>query len=148
MKTIFDPAIRQELVDRIEALKPDITPLWGKMTAYQMLRHCASCDDMVSGEVKIKRVFIGRLIGNMILKQVLKNEKPFKKNSPTSPLLLTAELNGDWELVKQEWKKRIDNYSNYSPLQFAHPFFGKMTKEQVGYFAYKHADHHLRQFGV
>jgi len=27
-----------------------------------------------------------------------------------------------------------------------HPFFGKMTKEQVGYLAYKHTDHHLWQF--
>jgi hypothetical protein len=37
---------------------------------------------------------------------------------------------------------------NYSNEDFIHDFFGKMTKEQIGVFAYKHTDHHLRQFGV
>jgi len=42
----------------------------------------------------------------------------------------------------------INEYSAYSfpDYSFVHPFFGKMTKEQIGYHAYKHIDHHLRQF--
>lgn len=31
---------------------------------------------------------------------------------------------------------------------FMHPFFGKITREQIGYLAYKHDDHHLRQFNA
>lgn len=29
-----------------------------------------------------------------------------------------------------------------------HPFFGKMSARQWGMIAYKHVDHHLRQFGA
>jgi hypothetical protein len=42
----------------------------------------------------------------------------------------------------------VEAYANYSNPGFVHDFFGKMTDEQIGIFAYKHADHHLRQFGV
>jgi len=44
--------------------------------------------------------------------------------------------------------KRIEQYADYNNPKFIHPFFGPMTKEQIGFFAYKHSDHHLRQFGA
>ncbi len=40
----------------------------------------------------------------------------------------------------------IEEYEDFSNHDFEHWFFGKMTKGQVGYFVYKHTDHHLRQF--
>jgi hypothetical protein len=40
----------------------------------------------------------------------------------------------------------MEAYANYSNNNFTHWFFGKMTKDQVEYFVYKHTDHHLRQF--
>ena len=49
---------------------------------------------------------------------------------------------------KKEWISRLETYSHFPDPNFIHPFFGPMTKEQVGVFAYKHADHHLRQFGA
>jgi hypothetical protein len=42
----------------------------------------------------------------------------------------------------------LNEYAHYANPSFFHTFFGKMTKEQVGQLVYKHADHHLRQFGV
>lgn len=100
------------------------------------------------GNLKIKRVFIGRLLGPMILKKVLKDDRPFGKNSPTSPILKTIGETGDIEQQKKEWINRIEQYASYNTPTFVHPFFGPMTKEQVGFFAYKHTDHHLRQFGA
>lgn len=52
------------------------------------------------------------------------------------------------ELQKKSWIENVQAYANYSNPRFVHDFFGKMTDEQIGIFAYKHADHHLRQFGV
>lgn len=46
------------------------------------------------------------------------------------------------------WAEQIKSYKNYSNDNFIHDFFGKMTKEQIGVFAFKHNDHHLRQFNV
>lgn len=148
MKTVFDSSARDEIVSRISALSSQNIAKWGKMNVYQMVRHCTLCEDMMLGEIKIKRVFIGRLIGPMILRKVLKDDKPFGKSSPTSPILKTVGTSGDIELQKKEWIKRIEHYGSFNEPQFVHPFFGPMTKEQIGHFAYKHADHHLRQFGV
>jgi hypothetical protein len=118
------------------------------MNIFQMLKHCTLSEEMMQGKIKIKRVFIGRLIGPMILKKVLKDDKPFGKNSPTSSLIKTTKESGDTETQKKEWINRIEQYANYTNPEFIHPFFGPMTKEQIGLFAYKHADHHLRQFGA
>ena len=148
MKSLFEPATRTELVTRINSLTPQNNAQWGKMNVYQMLKHCTMCEEMFLGDLKIKRIFIGRLIGSMVLKKNLKDDRPFGKNSPTASILKTTEVNGDLDQQKKEWISRIERYSNYNNTGFVHPFFGPMTKEQVGLFGYKHADHHLRQFGA
>jgi hypothetical protein len=148
MKSVFDIATREELVERIKSLNPENSAQWGKMNAYQMVKHCTLHEDMVLGKLKIKRVFIGRLIGGMLLKKVLKDDKPFGRNSPTSSLLKTLNESGDIEQQKKEWIDRLEQYATYTDPDFIHPFFGPMTKDQIGFFAYKHVDHHLRQFGA
>lgn len=148
MKSIYEAATREELINRVNSLSNQHQPLWGKMNAFQMIRHCTLCDDMFQGKILVKRVFIGRLIGRMLLKKALKEDKPFDKNAPTSPLLKAAETSGDIEAQKQEWIERVKAYANYTDPHFVHPFFGPMTKEQFGLFVYKHSDHHLKQFGV
>jgi len=49
---------------------------------------------------------------------------------------------------KKTWIQLISAYEHFSNPGFIHDFFGTMTTEQIGIFAYKHADHHLRQFAV
>jgi len=148
MKSVFDVPVREELINRISAIGPKNNALWGKMNLSQMLRHCSRCEDMFQGKIRLQRVFIGRLIGKMVLKKVLKDDKPFGKNSPTSPVLKISAGSGDMEQEKKEWINRVRQYADYNNTDFVHPFFGPMTKEQIGFFAYKHADHHLRQFGA
>lgn len=148
MNSAFDKTVREELITRINSLSDNNKAQWGKMNAFQMVKHCTHCDDMFLVKINIKRVFIGRLIGKMILKKSLKDNAPFGKNSPTAPILITTGHTGDIEQQKKEWITRIEQYANYSNPNFVHPFFGHMTKDQVGYFVYKHIDHHLRQFGV
>lgn len=148
MKSVFDNNVRQELVNRINSLTPQHQAQWGKMNAFQMAKHCTSCEDMFHGKIKIKRVFIGRLIGPMLLKKALKADAPFGRNAPTAPILKTTSDSGDIEQQKKDWISRIEQYASYQDINYVHPFFGPMTKEQIGVFAYKHADHHLRQFGV
>jgi hypothetical protein len=148
MKTIFEPSTITELTNRINSLSPQHQAQWGTMNVFQMTKHCALCDDMFLGKIKIKRVFIGRLIGKKILKKSLEEGRPFGKNSPTAPVLKTTETTGDIEKLKKEWLDRVSQYASFNNFDFVHPFFGPMSKDQIGIFAYKHADHHLRQFGA
>lgn len=147
MKSIFDPKEIESFVGRINKLNPDSKALWGKMNAYQMLRHCNLSEQMYQGRAKYPRLFIGRLFGPMVLKGILKNEEAMKQNQPTHPSF-KIKGTGNFEDEKELWIDNLRNYASCSHLDFVHPFFGAMTHQQVGNYVYKHTDHHLRQFGV
>lgn len=149
MKTIFDKGTRDEVIHRIDALTENSKPHWGKMTVQQMTRHCALCEEYYYGNVNVKRSFLGRLFGKMAIKAILRDENSsFKKNAPT-PLQFRVKTDvGNLEAEKEKWKKLIGNYSTFNKEELTHWFFGKMTKNQLGQFIYKHCDHHLKQFGV
>ena len=145
MKTIYDKTTRDELIGRITRLDAATKAQWGKMTLFQMLRHCSLWEEMVLGRKKYGRAFIGRLFGKLALKNVLKDEKPLMRNSPSIPvLIITGE--GDVDAEKARWIALIEEHGRFSNPEFVHPFFGKMEKAQIGQMVYKHVDHHLRQF--
>jgi len=146
MKTVFDKATQDELISRINSLNENSTAQWGKMNVYQMLKHCTMWEQMVAGKVTCKRVFLGRLFGKMALKSSLKDEKPMMRNAPSSPELIVNDSSSDIVAQKMKWITMIEENAHFSAPVFMHPFFGEMTKEQLGYHAYKHTDHHLRQF--
>jgi hypothetical protein len=114
MKSVFDLSTQSEIKDRINSLSTNNKALWGKMDLLQMVKHCILCDDMYLGNTKIKTTFIGRLIGKAMFKKVLKDDAPFYKNSPTSPMLKVAKAEGDLTLKKQEWIRRINEYNNFN----------------------------------
>lgn len=148
MKTIFDKTTREELISRIHALNGNNTAQWGKMNIYQMLKHCTIWEEWILGKnkPKYKQTFLGLIFGKMVLKKMTKDEKPLDRNTPTSSHFKVKERSGDVEAEKKKWINLIEDYENYSNPEFIHDFFGKMTKAQVGILAYKHTDHHLRQF--
>src|ERR1700761_4903954 len=146
MKTIFDQTTRDELISRINMLNDESKAQWGRMNIYQMVKHCRLWEEMILGSKRYKQAFIGRLFGKMALKGVLKDESPLRRNTPTLPELKIQERNGDLGSEKKKWAVLIGELAHFSNPGFVHTFFGRMTKEQVGYMAYKHMDHHLRQF--
>lgn len=150
MKNIYNPQTIIEFKNRIEKIEESSVALWGKMNAYQMLKHCTENDKMLLREKGYKRLFIGRLFGKMALNSNIKNEEPLARNSPTHPDL-KFDGSGDLEAQKREWINVLDRYPRSKPkfeTTFIHPFFGKMTEVQISKFAFKHIDHHLSQFGV
>lgn len=147
MKSVLEKSTREELIHRITALSENSTAQWGKITIENMLKHCTKFEEKMLGKKIYKRSFMGRIFGKIALRGMIKDDKPLKKNMPTIPTfrkmeecLVPAE--------KERWIQLIKEYENFSNDNFVHTFFGKMTKEQIGYFAYKHSDHHLRQFNV
>lgn len=147
MQTIFNQQTRESLVERIHSLSEDASPQWGKMNTYQMLKHCSMSEEMFHGVKSYKRLFIGRIFGPMVLKGILKNEEPLKRNQPTHPEL-KIKGSGNFIAEKSRWIKLLSDYNRYNTDELIHPFFGKMNKAQIGEYVYKHTDHHLRQFGV
>lgn len=152
MKTIFDSNLKAELRNRIEMLTQDSKARWGKMNIFQMTRHCRGWNDWILGKGDYanhiyKQEFLGKIFGKWALKSNTKDDKPMGKGMPAGKFVI-REKEGDTEAQKALWLRGIDDHAHFSNDRFVHDFFGKMSKEQIGIFVYKHFDHHLRQFGV
>ena len=146
MKTVLDLTTRQELVNRIELVSINTKPLWGKMNTYQMFKHCSIAEEMYLGKMSYPQTFLGKVIGARVLKSILKNDSQLGRHAKTLKPFIVID-NGDAELQRERWIRLLAEYEDYSLPFLTHWFFGMMTKEEVGFFSYKHADHHLRQFG-
>ena len=149
MKSLFDKDSYEEISRRINALTPGSQRQWGKMEVAQMLAHCKEAFKVPLSNIKIPRLFMGRLLGWM-MKAKLYNESPWGKNLPTAPgFLIKDQRNFDTE--KKELMELISKFNAAGPGnvgKFPHPFFGTLKQEQWGQAMYKHLDHHLMQFGV
>lgn len=150
MKTIFDAAIRDELMQRISSLSENSGPLWGKMNIYQMAKHCTIWNEWVLGKKDFvyRQEFLGKIFGKLALRSNTRNDKPIGKNMPAGKAFTVKEKEGNFKSQRSIWAGQILAYENFSNDGFIHDFFGKMTKEQIGIFAYKHNDHHIRQFNA
>ena len=150
MKSVFEENTRHELIGRIHSLSMEHKAQWGKMNVYQMVKHCALWDEWILG-VKhpiYKQGFWGHLFGRWALRINLKDDSPLRRNTPTGKYWIVREKVGDLELHKKLWTAHLSAYAQFSNPDFIHDFFGRMTNEEIGFFAYKHSDHHLRQFGA
>ena len=149
MKNLFDSEASNEILDRLELLKPDSQAHWGKMNVSQMMAHCIVPIKVSLGEAKPKRTLMGILFGKMGKKMVLKDE-PFKQGLPTDPSFVIRNQ-PDFGQKKDELRSCIKNFLTTDKDAMAarpHPFFGRMTAEEWGKLGYKHLDHHFRQFGA
>lgn len=150
MKSLFDKTSRSEIISRINKLTADTKPQWGKMNAAQMLAHNLAAMKTATGELKIKRAFIGKLLGGYARKKFIIKGDPFGKSSPTDKnLIITDERNFDEE--KQKLLAIIEKFGNAGASGVTsepHTFFGELTPELWDKLMAKHIEHHLVQFGV
>lgn len=150
MKNLFDQSRAKELHERLGRLTPDSKPEWGKMNVAQALAHVAGSFESALGDQKPTRMFVGRIIGPAIKRLALGDDKPIKKNSPTSPELVISNQR-DFNAERQRLDALISRFATSGPAgctSHPHSFFGKLTPDEWAVLTYKHTDHHLRQFGV
>ena len=149
MKNLFEPEAAEEVISRIDNLRPTSARQWGKMGPAQMLAHCSIAMDMALGKLNPPRMFAGRLIGPLF-KSIYTNEKPFGKNAPTAETLVVADSR-DFAREQEQLKVKIRQFSEGGEARCTrhpHPFFGLLSPEAWSRGMYKHLDHHLRQFGA
>lgn len=149
MTNIFDKEDNAELLNRLQELTSESKPLWGKMTAAQMVLHAQRPLEVALGTLMLKGGLLGFLFGKMAKNSFLK-KLAFSKNSPTAPQF-KINFAPDFEKEKNELIRIVSEFGNTGPAIIAnkhHPFFGEMTDEEWGKLHYIHLDHHLKQFGL
>lgn len=147
VKNLFDPAVKQEIIDRINKLTPDTKQLWGKMNVSQMLAHIQMPIRIAFGTHQPKGNFLLRLIGPLF-KSKLWDEKPYKRSLPTDPTFVMTGSEKQFEQEKSAVLGLVNNFTIENIAGERHPVFGKITKDNWSKATWKHLDHHLKQFGV
>ena len=146
MASFYDPARRQELLDRLGGLRADRQAAWGKFTAPKMVQHLIESLKMVTGESTPRpRPFPLQFLVRPGVIHLL----PWPKGAPTAPELLAGKPT-TWEADVAKLRDRIAQLpvpADDAPLP-PHPAFGPMSKRDWGVLLYRHLDHHFTQFGI
>ena len=148
MGSILNESDRAKITGRVRSLSVSSTGRWGSMQVVDMLQHLSLSARMTLGELSVpsanKRVF--QLFP---LKHLILYVFPFPKGAPTAPLLKPVDASSfeDERAALLELLERIAAGSREGAGP-AHPLFGPLTWREWGVVTYKHADHHLRQFGA
>ncbi|MFP5211715.1 MAG: DUF1569 domain-containing protein [Acidobacteriota bacterium] len=153
MKNLFDPTLAEDIKRRIMRLNPESERQWGTMTVAQTLAHCTAGIQMATGVINPRRAsFPANVIGLAIKPLVFGDDKPMRRNSPSSPELFSADTGRcDFERERTQLIATIHDFTDKGAAgcsQHPHPFFGPLKPQQWAILMYKHLDHHLRQFGV
>ena len=135
------------MLTRIRQLTPERRPVWGRMTCAQMVTHLTDAFDLYMGVLTSARKRTP--LQYPPLKQLLVYFVPIPKNVPTAPELI-ARVPGEWSDEIARLTRTVSTFAGQHartdwPL---HPIFGRMSGRAYGVLAYRHTDHHLRQFGV
>lgn len=147
IKNLFEPAVKEEIIERINKLTPQTKPLWGKMNVSQMLAHIQMPIRIAYGTHQPKGSFLLRMLGPLF-KSKLWDEKPYKRSLPTDPTFIMTGSEREFEKEKSAVLELLNKFSNETIIGERHPVFGKFSKENWSKATWKHLDHHLKQFGV
>ena len=146
--------LRTKLIHHLQRLDPATPPRWGKMNVQQMIEHFAG--DAVrnaSGKLKIDTMITPpERLGPM--REFMMSDKPFRENT-MNPLMSEEPAPPRYKTVQaaigalqEELIYFFEVFEKEPQLQTRNPFFGELNFEQNVQLLYKHALHHLRQFGV
>jgi hypothetical protein len=145
--------LKKELIPLLEKIPFDRKPLWGYMTVQQMIEHLSDVKRLASGQ-RTNTILAVPQEKIPALQQFLMSDKPFPQGvvNPLFPKDPQPIRNANISEALNEFQTELDTYFSLieSDQEFTvlHPYFGALNKEMNLQAMYKHALHHLKQFGV
>ncbi len=148
MGSILNEVDRTAITDRLRSLSVASTGRWGSLDVTGMLQHLRRSALMCLGELSVPSVN-KRAFHKFPLKHVILYVLPFPKGAPTAPELKPVdEASFEEELAALlELLERIGTGLR-DGMGPDHPLFGPLSWREWGVVTYKHANHHLKQFGA
>ncbi|BDC48075.1 hypothetical protein F183_A03910 [Bryobacterales bacterium F-183] len=149
MPKIWEPGRAESILQRLESLRADTKPQWGKFTSDAMLFHCTAGIRMALGELEVLPKI--SLLAAWPVKKLVIYVMPFPKNAPTAPELLPVSP-VEFGKAKREFLETMDRLraAGQDPeFRWApHAAFGRLTPDDWGTLMHKHIDYHWKQFGL
>src|SRR5512134_1016776 len=152
MRTVADPTVLRSLVARLEALRPDSRRRWGRLSPNEMLCHLGDATGMVLRTRPRTQPAPGRSRPVMKL-LALWSPLRWPHGWATNPMHDPKAGGTQPSVFAQDLARAVaglDGIAAAKPdtLEPVHGFFGTMSLADWQRWAYKHTDHHLRQFGL
>lgn len=144
--------LRNDYVKLLSGIEPSTSPVFGKMNVHQMIEHMSYAFRQASGLIPLEPTGDDETTARMY--RFMISDKPFKDNTPNPylPDEPPAPVHASIEASLAELQHNIDHYFSIfeitPTLRILNPFFGHLNHEDWNHLLYKHAMHHLRQFGV
>ena len=152
LQTLALPRVLDSLKRRLGELTPETSRRWGTLTAHEMLCHLGDSGEMVLRiRPRANTVPQGhrRLIKFVGLWTPMRWPHGWRTNAHQDPRrdgTKPAQFLADRDRVIRGLELLAAPGSQ--TLESAHGVFGRMTVADWQRWAFKHVDHHLRQFGV
>jgi len=144
--------LRTKFIFLLQKLKNDTTPLWGKMNVQQMIEHFTDVMMVASGKIKLPTVTPADKLPR--LREFMFSEKPFKENTkspvlPEEPAPLKKHTKeAAVGKLQEELICFFETFEKDPGLKTNNPVFGELDFDANIQLLYKHALHHLKQFGI
>jgi oxepin-CoA hydrolase/3-oxo-5,6-dehydrosuberyl-CoA semialdehyde dehydrogenase len=136
----------------VEPLSQTAAPLWGKMSAQEMLEHLVASLRLSQGRFQAERIVPERQA--MVMKRrIIESPNPMPKNFDNPIVQKRAPLEFDSvKSAKESFQAELilfydffENHLNQNPI---HPLFGGLNFWEWEKFHFKHFTHHFTQFGL
>jgi hypothetical protein len=145
--------LKNRFVHLLKQLPTDTAPKWGKMTVQQMTEHFSDAVRIASGK-SLHADIITPPEHLQKMRDFILSEKPFRENTgnPLMPEIPAPVRNPSFDEATGELQTEIRFFFQVfekNHLQVTrNPFFGDLNFDQNIHLLYKHAQHHLKQFGI
>jgi len=153
MKTLACERDTAEVLRRLRALRHDSVRRWGRMSVHQMVCHLSDGYRVMTG-TRITELTTSPLPRPLMKWIALYTPIRWPAGVSTTPEL-DQDVGGtrptDFDADVAELETLLESIATDRGGRFAghlHPVFGRMSEAAWLRWAYLHADHHLRQFGV
>jgi hypothetical protein len=148
MRSILNENDRAEIIRRLNSLSVSSARRWGSLDVAGMLQHLRRSAQMTLGELQVSSKS-KRALQMFPLKHLILYVIPFPKGAPTAPELKPVNA-VSFEEERSALLGMLERIGS-GPREGtgpAHPLFGPLSWQEWGVATYKHADHHLKQFGA
>jgi hypothetical protein len=144
--------LRVKFISFLQRLPTETERRWGKMNVHQMIEHFAAAVMVASGKLKFPVMTPAEHLSRF--REFLMSDKPFKENiknpvlgdDPYPPKKNTKEA--AIGKLQEELISFFEIFKINPGMKTSNPVFGELNYEENIQLLYKHALHHLRQFGV
>ncbi len=136
----------------LKQIPSDAPPRWGKMSLQQMIEHFSDNFRIASGKISYTDIITPEEQLQK-MRDFVMSDKPFPENTlnPLMPEVPAPVKNRSVEEALKELQTEIRYFFSVfekNNLQVTrHPVFGDLNFDENLHLLYKHALHHLKQFG-